>query len=47
MYTVLLLRDLGHKRLNPAVATISSAMIFGLLVYQLHTRDKEAMAKRG
>jgi hypothetical protein len=47
VYTVLLLRDLGHKRLNPAVATISSAMIFGLLVYQLHTRDKEAMAKRG
>jgi len=47
VYTVLLLRDLGHLRLNPAVATISSALIFGLLVYQLHTRDKEAMAKRG
>ncbi|HEX7277860.1 MAG TPA: hypothetical protein VF244_10840, partial [Acidimicrobiales bacterium] len=47
MYSVLLLRDLGHKRLNPAVATISSALIFGLLVFQLHTRDKEAMAKRG
>jgi hypothetical protein len=47
VYTVLLLRDLGHLRLNPAVATISSALIFGLLVFQLHTRDKEAMAKRG
>ncbi len=47
VYSVLMLRDLGHKRLNPAVATISSALIFGLLVYQLHTRDKEAMAKRG
>ena len=47
VYTVLLIRDLGHLRLNPAVATISSALIFGLLVYQLHTRDKEAMAKRG
>ncbi len=47
VYSVVLLRDLGHKRLNPAVATISSALIFGLLVYQLHTKDKEAMAKRG
>jgi hypothetical protein len=47
VYSVLLLRDLGHLRLNPAVATISSALIFGLLVFQLHTRDKEAMAKRG
>ena len=47
VYSVLMVRDLGHKRLNPAVATISSALIFGLLVYQLHTRDKEAMAKRG
>jgi len=47
IHSVLLLRDLGHLRLNPAVATISSALIFGLLVYQLHTRDKEAMAKRG
>jgi hypothetical protein len=45
--TVLLIRDLGHLRLNPAVATLSSALIFGLLVFQLHTRDKEAMAKRG
>ncbi len=47
VYSVLLLRDLGHMRLNPAVATISSALIFGLLVFQLHTRDQEAMAKRG
>ena len=47
VYSVLMLRDLGHLRLNPAVATISSALIFGLLVFQLHTRDKEAMAKRG
>ena len=47
VYSVLLIRDLGHLRLNPAVATISSALIFGLLIFQLHTRDKEAMAKRG
>lgn len=47
VYSVLLLRDLGSLRLNPAVATIASALIFGLLVFQLHTRDKEAMVKRG
>lgn len=43
--SVLLLRDLGSLRLNPAIATIASAMIFGLFVYQLHVRDKEIMAK--
>lgn len=43
--TVVMLRDLGTRRLNPGVATVSSALIFGLLIYQLHTRDKQAMAK--
>lgn len=43
--SVLLVRDLGSLRLNPAIATIASAMIFGLFVYQLHVRDKEIMAK--
>ena len=41
-----MVRNLGALRRNPAIATISSMLIFGLLVYQLHTRDKEAMAKR-
>ena len=41
-----MIRNLGALRLHPAVATLSSLLIFGLLVYQLHTRDKEAMAKR-
>ncbi len=41
-----MVRNLGAVRRNPAIATISSLLIFGLLVYQLHTRDKEAMAKR-
>lgn len=41
-----MIRNLGALRRNPAIATISSLLIFGLLVYQLHTRDKEAMAKR-
>jgi hypothetical protein len=43
--TVLMIRDLGSERLNPAVFTISSALIFGLLVYQLHVRDKVAAAR--
>jgi hypothetical protein len=41
---VIMVRDLGSLRLNPAVFTIASALLFGLLVYQLHTRDKELMA---
>jgi hypothetical protein len=44
--SVVMVRDLGSLRLNPAVFTIASALLFGLLVYQLHTRDKELMAKR-
>ena len=43
---VVMVRDLGSLRLNPAVFTIASALLFGLLIYQLHTRDKELMAKR-
>jgi len=41
---VVMIRDLGSQRLNPAVFTIAAALFFGLLVYQLHTRDKELMA---
>lgn len=41
---VVMVRDLGSLRLNPAVFTIASTLLFGLLVYQLHTRDKELMA---
>ncbi len=39
-----MVRDLGSLRLNPAVFTIASGLLFGLLVYQLHTKDKELMA---
>lgn len=42
--SVVMVRDLGSLRLNPGVFTIASALLFGLLVYQLHTRDKELMA---
>ena len=41
---VVMVRNLGSLRLNPAVFTIASTLLFGLLVYQLHTRDKELMA---
>lgn len=44
--SVIMLRDLGSERLNPGVFTISSALIFGLLVWQLHTRDKEALRRK-
>ena len=30
---------------EPGRVTISSGLLFGLLVYQLHTRDKELMAR--
>lgn len=43
---VVMLRNLGSQRLNPAVFTVASALFFGLLVYQLHTRDKELMANQ-
>lgn len=44
--SVVLLRNLGDRRLHPAVFTMSTAIIFGLVIYQLHTRDKEAAARR-
>lgn len=43
---VVMVRDLGSLRLNPGVFTFASALLFGLLVYQLHTRDKELMAMK-
>lgn len=44
--SVVMLRDLGAKRLHPGVFTLASLAIFGLLIYQLHTRDKELLASR-
>lgn len=43
---VVLLRDLGAQRLYPAVFTISTGILFGLVCYQLHVRDREAAARR-
>lgn len=44
--SVVMIRDLGAERLNPAIFSISSALIFALFCYQLHTRDKELAAAR-
>jgi hypothetical protein len=44
--SIVLLRDLGAVRLHPAIVTISSGLIFGLTVYLLHQRDKDAMRRR-
>ncbi|MGI9032567.1 MAG: hypothetical protein ACR2HY_02565 [Acidimicrobiales bacterium] len=44
--SVVTVRDLGALRENPAVVCLSSALLFGIICYQLHTRDKEAMARR-
>jgi len=43
---VVMVRDLGSLRLNPGVFTVASGLLFGLLIYQLHTRDKEYMAMK-
>ncbi|MDQ4133783.1 MAG: hypothetical protein M3179_11400 [Actinomycetota bacterium] len=44
--SVVLLRDLGALRLNPAIVAIASGVLFGLFVYVLHQRDKDAMEAR-
>ena len=44
--SAILLRNLGAKRLHPAVFTLATGTLFGLVCYQLHVRDKEAMARR-
>jgi hypothetical protein len=42
--SVVMVRDLGSLRKNPAVFTVAVSLLFGLLIFQLHTRDKELMA---
>jgi hypothetical protein len=44
--SAILERNLGAKRLHPAVFTMATGILFGLVCYQLHVRDKEAMARR-
>jgi hypothetical protein len=44
--SVIMIRDLGAERLNPAIFCLSSMAIFLLFCYQLHTRDRELAAAR-
>lgn len=44
--SVVMVRDLGSVRFPPFVITISSLIIFGIVCYVLHQRDKEIWAKR-
>lgn len=45
--SVVLVRDLGALRLRPALVCVFSGLIFGVVCYRLHVRDKEAAARRG
>ncbi len=44
--SVIMVRDLGDRRVPPALFTIGSLLIFLALCYVLHTRDKELMRRR-
>src|SRR5207302_575083 len=44
--SVLMERDLGALRVPAGWITAGSALLFGVLVSQLHRRDKQAMARR-
>ena len=44
--SVIMVRDLGSKRLPPALITFASRLMFGVLCNVLHRRDKEAAAAR-
>jgi hypothetical protein len=45
VYSVIMERDLGFRRLRPAIVTIVSLILFLICVTLLHYRDKEAMAR--
>ena len=44
--SVIMVRDLGSKRLPPALITLASLCMFGVLCNVLHRRDKEATTAR-
>lgn len=46
LYTVIMTRDLGSKRVPPANITIGSGIIFFALAWRLHKRDQQEMAAR-
>jgi hypothetical protein len=44
--SVIMERDLGQRRTLPALITIVSALLFGLLCYMLHVRDRVVIEHR-
>jgi hypothetical protein len=44
--SIVMERDLGSRRLNPALICIGSLLLFGAFATMLHYRDKESMARR-
>ncbi|MEZ5265005.1 MAG: hypothetical protein R2755_25225 [Acidimicrobiales bacterium] len=46
LYTIVMERDLGSKRVPSANITIGSGIIFFALAWRLHKRDKQEMAVR-
>jgi hypothetical protein len=44
--SVVMERDLGSRRLNPALICIGSLLLFSAFATMLHYRDKESMARR-
>lgn len=47
IYTVLMERDLGSKRLPPAMVTFGSVILFLTFAWRLHERDRAETAARG
>lgn len=46
LYTIIMERDLGSKRVPPANITLGSGIIFGALCWRLHRRDAREAAAR-
>jgi hypothetical protein len=44
--SVIMVRDLGQRRTLPALVTIISGLMFGLLCYMLHVRDRVVIEHR-
>jgi hypothetical protein len=44
--SVIMVRDLGQRRTLPALVTIISGLMFALLCYMLHVRDRVVVEHR-
>ncbi|MEO5837689.1 MAG: hypothetical protein ABIQ73_22955 [Acidimicrobiales bacterium] len=44
--SVIMERDLGNRRFQPALTTVASLLLFSACAYLLHLRDKQSMANR-